>query len=109
MAKKGEKLLKMRAKLLLKLVKAWVNLNEITSLDGKDVEGTLAHLLFSNKHLVPSTVLSKIVDEAIDQVGNEYCEPDISVNRRKAMNFAESGKIDHEGKYSIFGQIIVAL
>ena len=103
MAKTGEKLLKMRAKLLLKLVKAWVSLEKIASLDDKEVEGTLAHLLFSNKHLIPPTVLSTIVDSAVESVGYEYCEPGVSVNRRKAMNFAESGKVDHEGKYSIFG------
>jgi hypothetical protein len=31
---------------------------------------------------------------------------EVSVSRRKAFNYADSGKIDHEGKYSLFGQII---
>lgn len=109
MAKKGEKILKLRAKLLLKLVKAWVSLEKITSLQDKDIEGTMGHLLFSKKHIVPPTVLSTIVDEATNQISYEYCEPDVHVSRRKAMVFADSGKVDHEGKYSIFGQIITKL
>ena len=29
----------------------------------------------------------------------------LSVSRRKAMLFEEEGKVDNEGKYTIFGQI----
>ena len=31
------------------------------------------------------------------------------MSRRKALVYADSGKIDHEGKYSLFGQIIQQL
>lgn len=31
------------------------------------------------------------------------------MSRRKAMVFADSGKVDHEAKYSMFGQIIKQL
>jgi len=31
------------------------------------------------------------------------------VSRRKAHLFGEEGKIDHEGKYTMFGQIIKQL
>jgi hypothetical protein len=27
----------------------------------------------------------------------------LSISRRKAMVFADEGKVDHEGKYTIFG------
>ena len=30
----------------------------------------------------------------------------LSVSRRKAMVFADEGKVDHEGKYTIFGQVM---
>jgi hypothetical protein len=58
--------------------------------------------------LVPPTVLSKIVDKTCEEVDGGYSR-DVSVSRRKAMVFADSGKIDHEGKYSIYGQVIQQL
>lgn len=69
----------------------------------------MAYLLFSKKNIVPSTVLSKIVDEATNQISYEYCEPQVTVSRRKAMVYADSGKVDQEGKYTIFGQVITTL
>ena len=27
----------------------------------------------------------------------------VKISRRKAMEFADEGKVDHEGKYTIFG------
>ena len=38
-----------------------------------------------------------------------YGIPRITVSRRKAMMFAESGQTDHEGTKTLFGQILTAL
>ena len=108
MAKKGEKVLQTRCKLLLSLVKAWKSLEENCDLKDKTTPGSIANLLFAKKYLVPPTVLSKIVDKACGEVDGGYSR-DVSVSRRKAMVFADSGKIDHEGKYSIYGQVIQQL
>ena len=61
--------------------------------------------MFKSKHLIPTEILSKIVDKACDRVDSSY-ESGVSVSRLRAKAFADSGKIDHEGKYSMFGQII---
>lgn len=108
LAKKDEDILKLRCKLLLKLVKAWSTLQSISSLEDKEVVGSIGHTLFSKKYLVPPSVLSKIVDEAVNQVSEGY-GGDTTVSRRKAFMFGDSGKIDHEAKYSMYGQIIQQL
>ena len=64
--------------------------------------GSIGHTLFSKKYLVPPSVLSKIVDEAVNQV-SEGSAGDTTVSRRKAFMFGDSGKIDHEAKYSMYG------
>ena len=62
--KKDDEVLRLRCKLLISLVKAWLVLNKISTMEDKDTEGSLAHLQFAMKFLVPSSVLNKIVDEA---------------------------------------------
>lgn len=108
LAKKDEYTIKLRCKLLLKLVKAWSTLQTISGLGDKEVVGSIGHTLFMKKYLVPPSVLSKIVDEAVERVSSGS-SGDITVSRRKAFNFGDSGKVDHEAKYSMYGQIIQQL
>jgi len=49
--------------------------------------------------------LSKIVDEQVQSIDGGY-ERQVTVSRRKAMVFADAGKVDHEGKFTMYGQII---
>jgi len=106
--KKNEEVIKLRCKLLISLVKAWLVVSKISDLSDKETPGTLSHLQFQMKFLVPPTVLGKLVDEAVEKLGTGYAR-EVSVSRRKAMYFAEEGKVDHEGKYTMFGQIIKQL
>ena len=87
------------------MVKSWATLQSISDLQDREMPGSIGNILFKNKYLVPPSVLSKIVDEACALVdGGSSLE--VSVSRRKALVYADSGKIDYEGKYSLFGQII---
>ena len=52
-----------------------------------------------------ATVINSIIDKQLESIPDGG-QAEVSVHRRKAMVFAEEGKIDHEGKYSIYGQII---
>merc|ERR1712060_806641 len=59
-------------------------------------------------HIVPSSLLAKIVDDQVSGISTGYAR-DVRVSRRKEMVFADAGKIAHEGKYTMFGQIIQQL
>jgi len=100
-----EKAVKLRCKLLLSLVKAWMTIEKVTDLKNKNVPGSIGNLLFTSKYLVPPSVLSVIVDKACQEVDSGY-GPGVAVSRLRAKTFADSGKIDHEGKYTIYGQLI---
>lgn len=58
--------------------------------------------------MVISAVINQIVDGQLGALPNGDT-PDIKVNRRKAFEFQEQGNIDHEGKYSIYGQTCTQL
>lgn len=72
LAKMDEKIIKCRAGLLIDLVKAWNELEKVTNLDKKNVKGSLAHLVFSMKNIVPPSILDKIVDHAVSQINTGY-------------------------------------
>lgn len=108
LAKKDEKAVKLRAKLLITLVKAWQKIEGTCGIQGKDIPGSIASLLFEKKFLIPPSALSAIVDKACEAVDSSY-ESSVDVNRLRAKAFADKGNIDHEGKYTIFGQIIQRL
>ena len=71
-AKKPEAVIKLRCKLLIGLVKSWCTLQKISNMDDKHIEGSIANTLFVNKFLVPPSVLSQIVDRAIDQISSSH-------------------------------------
>ena len=56
--------------------------------------------------LVLPCILNKIVDERFENIDENYDCPVVTVSRRKAMMFADSGKVDHAGTQTVFGQII---
>ena len=57
---------------------------------------------FMGKRLVIPSVTNKIVNDMLDEISSgSMCY--LSVSRRKAMVFADEGKVDDEGKYTIFG------
>ena len=106
--KKGEQVIKMRCKLLLRLLKAWIKVAQYFTMSKKNVPGSISATLFGLKFLMPPSISNKLVDELVSQLDSGY-EEGVEVSRRKAMVFADSGKIDHEGKYTIYGQIIQQL
>ena len=54
------------------------------------------------------SVINQIVDEQLVNI-REGRLPKIKVNRRKAFDYFDKGNIDHDGKHSVFGQIITQL
>ena len=62
-------------------------------------------MCFDRRHLALSSILNKMVHSSLGNI-REGGKPEIDVNRRKAMIFADDGNIDHEGRYSIYGQIM---
>jgi len=105
---KGEKVIKLRCKLLLKLLQSWIRVAGVFNMRKKLQAGSIASLLWKNKFLMPMSVSNALVEKAIEQIGTGY-ETNVEVSRRKAQVFADSGKVDHEGKFTIYGQIIQQL
>ena len=60
------------------------------------------------KNFAVAAVINQIVDTQLNSIPNGST-PEIRVNRRKAFEFYDQGNIDHEGKNSIYGQIITQL
>jgi ABC-type sugar transport system ATPase subunit len=54
--------------------------------------------------MILTAVKMKFVDQAIEKLptGNQES---IIIKRNAAMRFEETGKIDHEGKHTIYAQI----
>lgn len=72
---------------------------------GQKVENTSATNIFNQvKHLILGSVKMNFVDKAIEKLS---CGSQTSVNidRNDALRFEESGRIDHSGEYTVFGQI----
>lgn len=51
--------------------------------------------------MILTTVKMKFVDQAISKLSTGS-EERIVIKRNAAMRFEETGKVDHEGKYTIF-------
>ena len=97
-----ERALEMRASLLVKFSKAFSRALKYVSVDQRQEEGTISYNHYSSRHLVVTTAINQIVDRQLSSIPNGE-SPEVSVNRRKAMEFADAGNVDHEGKYSVFG------
>ena len=95
----------MRLSLLVKFSKVFSRALKYVTVEDRQVDGTLSSYHYKNKNMVVITAINQIVDRQLEAIP-DGSTPEVSVNRRKAMEFAEAGKIDSEGKYSIFGQII---
>mmetsp|Transcript_23102 Transcript_23102/g.28634 ORF Transcript_23102/g.28634 Transcript_23102/m.28634 type:complete len:258 (+) Transcript_23102:8732-9505(+) len=74
----------------------------------RNIEGTLSHIHYERRIYSLASVINKMIDQQLSQI-SEGEKPEIYVNRRKAMVFADEGNIDHEGRNSIYGQIVQQL
>ena len=100
--------IQMRADCLFKFNKVFKKATELVRFEERNEKGTLANRHFQCRDLALSSIVNALIDE---QLGNVYegGTPEVTVNRRKAMVYADEGKIDHEGKNSIYGQIVSQL
>lgn len=100
--------IQMRSDCLVKFNKIFKKALKFIRIDERNEAGTLANRHFKCRDIALTSIINSQIDDALRCV-DDGGTPEINVNRRKAMEYEESGKIDHEGKYSIYGQIISAL
>ena len=98
---KGEAVIKARSGLLIGLVSVWVDLSKIFGLSQKP--NSVGNHLRQLKYMLPSSIANKMLDEVVGTLSDYYGAPSVSINRHKAMTFADSGQIDQEGKYTVYG------
>lgn len=70
----------------------------------KGLQGSARELLDSVKSSLLSSVKSKFVDKEIGRLPTGS-QGHIKIKRHLAARFAEAGKVDHTGEFTIFGQI----
>ena len=102
------KVIQLRAEILIKFNQVFSGIIKFINLSERSTEGSLPNKHFSNRNLALAQVINQIIDTSIMALP-EGGRADATVNRRKAQVFADEGKIDHEGKYSIFGQILQSM
>lgn len=66
--------------------------------------GSIANLHFKSKGFTIPSLMSESITKALDNISEGYYI-DVTVSRRRAMLYTDQGKIDHDGKWSIFGQV----
>lgn len=98
---KGEAVIKARSGLLIGLVSAWVKLSKIFGLSQKP--NSVGNDLRQLKYMLPSSIATTMLDEVMNTLSPDYGQPSVAINRHKAMTFADSGQIDQEGKYTVYG------
>jgi len=101
-------LIQLRKELLLKFNKAFSAMINYVNVQQRNVPGTLSNIHYERRSFSLASVINKMIDTQLNQI-SEGDRPEIQVNRRKAMAFADEGNIDHEGRYSIYGQILQQL
>ena len=62
-----------------------------------------------NIKLVLKSIVGELFDRANKAIDVTHDEPTVSISRRKAMMFAETGNVDHAGTSTVFGQIVTNL
>ena len=100
--------LQMRLSLLVNYSKAFNAAVKFISAEERNEPGTISFHHFNTKKMCCATVINQIVDKQLESIpsGNSV---EIAINRRKAFEFMDTGNVDVEGKYSIFGQIVQQL
>ena len=99
----------LRKELLLKFSQVFSRVIKLVNMVERNLEGSFSSKHFASRHMSLSMAINSVIDrqladiEAARNMG--YCK----VNRHKAQLFQDEGNIDHEGKYSIFGQIMQQL
>ena len=95
-----------RKDLLVKFSQVFFKVIKLINMSERNLEGSYSNKHFVSRHLSISLAIDSIIESqlgSIPQTGDmAYCK----VNRRKALIFQEEGNIDHDGKQSIFGQIM---
>lgn len=92
------------ARQIVQFNKNWLNVVNYVCAEYA-TEGSISSAVMKSKHLILPVVILDQIDRIVEQLPTG-CEGSVSISRRKAQIFADSGRIDHEGKFSIFGQIM---
>jgi hypothetical protein len=76
---------------------------------GQKVSNTsAANMLAKSKSMILTAVLLKFVNKKIEALPQGSGHQSITLDRPKAFNFEETGKVDHTGEYTLFGQSLQA-
>jgi len=101
---KNPDIIKNRITMLIDFFKSWSRSTKYVDVSQVNDKKSLAYCIFNTKHLIMQSILDDMIQKEIDKISTGY-NTSAQASRRKAMVFADAGKVDHEGKYTIFGQV----
>lgn len=94
---------------MIKFMKAWYGLLDFVEIKDCQVKGSLSAHHFKWSSIIVPSITKALVEKEFGLISDSYDCPSANISRRKAMMFADSGKTDHNGSQTVFGQIITTL
>jgi hypothetical protein len=99
-------IISLRKELLIKFNKAFSSMLSYIDISQRNIVGTASNVHYRQRHSVLSSIINKMIDSRLHTISMYDSVPEITVNRRRAFVFSDVGNVDHEGRYSIYGQIV---
>ena len=62
-----------------------------------------------HRHQIPLLIKNRILKKLTESLSHDDSSISIHVNRKKAKEFIESGKVDEKGEYTVFSQVMRGL
>ena len=79
-------------------------LSEMATLKDK-ISDKLNELFILGKGLAFTSIKNKYIRNIVYNLQSNYDQPECKIKRRRAQVYRDSGKVDHKGEYTVFGQI----
>lgn len=65
----------------------------------------LFHTYSQNRHQIPLMLKNKLIKKVLESMECDDSSVSIHVNRKKAQEFFDTGKVDEKGDYTVFAQV----
>lgn len=103
----SELVINTRVVLLLKFMQSWVKLIKFVDFEDYDGPKTLSTVHKEKTQFMLKSSMAIVVEKKLFETLPVNCnEPRVHISRRKALMFEDSGKVDHAGTSTVFGQAV---
>ena len=92
-----------RKDVLIKFSQVFFKANKLVNVSNRNFEDSLSSKHFAGRHLSLSFAIDRIIDNQLASIPESQSMGLCKINRSKSQFFHDEGKVDHEGKNSVFG------